>query len=732
MKIAVIEKTNRTNSLQGILGFEYDLFSLTTSTATKIFKKDITLEIDYDEYDFIILVGKDAAKNVAKVSNLAKMSGQLIDNKFIPILSPMAAKFNPGLKDSIDQSIKRTRELINGTYTEDLGVYKGIEKEKDALAYLEEIERNARHVVVDIETSSLYCREGYILGIALTYKAGTGVYINTNCITEKVENKLKSIFKRYTCIFHNAKFDIKWLQYHFGFEFPKFHDTMLQHYVLNENEAHDLKSLVLKYTDMGEYDKELDSFKSEYIKARKMLQKDFSYEVIPFEVMYKYAAADADGTIRLFNKFNPVVQKHFNYVYTQILIEGTKFLIEMEENGVPFQVKRLHDANTELATQIIALKKDLYKYDCVKTFENNEGKEFNPGSPTQLRVLLFVILGLKPISKTATGAWSTDKFTLQALEHKHPIVKSILKIREVTKIRSTYISKIILGLDRDNRLRTGFHLHTVTSGRLSSSGKLNMQQLPRDNKLVKKCIVSDVKDWVVFNQDLATAEMYYAGSLSKDAELCNVFARGQDFHSSIAKIAFQLDITEDQIKKEFPEYRQASKAIAFGILYGAGADKVAEQAGITVAEAKNIIKTYFKKFSTLENWIKQTKDKISGNGFIYSALGRKRRVPDTFSASNESAAKAVRSAMNFTVQSVSSDINLLGAIDANKEIKRRGLRAEIFALVHDSILGHCHKDDVSKVKEVLRSCTQKDRGVGIPGTPIGIDFDYGESYGDLS
>ena len=184
------------------------------------------------------------------------------------------------------------------------------------------------------------------------------------------------------------------------------------------------------------------------------------------------------------------------------------------------------------------------------------------------------------------------------------------------------------------------------------------------------------------------------------------------------------------MKKLHPEMRQAAKAISFGILYGAGPKKVADTAGISVKEAKSIISRYFGKFGRLKIWLDKTRAQINADGYIYSHFGRKRRVPNVFSVDDYEQGHALRSAMNFTVQSVASDVNLHAAMDAHDKIKKTGVRAEIFGLVHDSIIGQCHEDDLEVVKKILRVCTETDRGVNIPGCPIGLDFGYGQSYAE--
>jgi len=733
MKIAVVEKNKigHSDPFREYFNFDYDRFELTTSKKTKILKKDITLPENFHEnYDLVILIGKDPCRFIAKCGNVTKYAGHLVNDKFIPMINPIAVKFNPGIKETLNGALTKLHNHIDGSYTEVLGNYEMITSASRAKEWLTKALHQQKHkyLVTDLETSSFYPREGYVLGIAMTYKIMEGVYIESDCIDDSVEKLMQKLFLKMTIVFHNAKFDIKWLQYHFNFKFNKWHDTMLEHYLLNENEPHDLKFLTMKYTKMGEYDYELEQFKKMYMKTHGIKVADFSYEVIPTDIMYKYAAADADATMRLFLKFDPIIQKHFKKLYESTMLRGTQFLLEIEEVGVPFNKEYLEIANKKFTNDILELTANLYDFPQIKELEEEQGTKFNPNSTVQLRKLFFDKLGL-PISKMTPGKLpSTDKEVLEALAELHGVPRIISEIRSKVKLRSTYITKVLAGMDLDGRLRAGFHLHTVTSGRLSSSGKLNMQQLPRDDKTVKNCIRPKNPDYVIFSQDLQTAEMYYAGALSKDRNLGKVFRDGGDFHSSIAKLTFSLACRISEVKKKFPDMRQGAKAISFGILYGAGPGKVAKTANISFTEAKGIIKRYFEQFSQLKSWIDRVQDEINSNGYIYSIFGRKRRVPNVFSIDDYEQGHALRSAMNFTVQSVASDINLYSAMDAHDEFKRTGIRAEIFALVHDSIVGQCHKDDVEKVKKILKRCTQKDRGVSIPGTPIGVDFGYGKSY----
>lgn len=733
-KIAVVEKNKASiDSLKEYFDFNYDRFQLTNSRASRVLKKDVTLDSKFaDDYDYVVLVGADPARHIGKITNVTKYAGHLINDKYIPIMNPAMVKFKPEIKDTLNAALKKVHAHVSGTYEESLGQYKGIDSAQEAKSVVNKMLRanNIKSIAVDIETSALYPREGYILGIALSAAPMSGVYISSDCIDEEVEDLLQQLFNQKICVFHNAKFDMKWLMYHFRFKFPNWEDTMLQHYLLNENEPHDLKSIVMKYTKMGDYDSELDTFKRQYCKANGLKLGEFSYEYIPFDIMQSYAGGDVDGTIRAYNKFNPIIQKHFKTLYEDLMKKGTMFLLEMEENGVPFDKEYLRKANEKFTQDIFDLTETLYTYPEVKAVGQEMGAKFNPNSTAHLKKLFFEKLGLPLGKKTPKGEPSTDKEELERLSEYHSIPNIISEIRGKVKIKSTYITKIMNGLDSDSKLRTGFHLHTVTSGRLSSSGKLNMQQLPRDDKTVKSCIRSVDPNYVIFSQDLTTAEMYYAAVLSKDQNLAKVFRDGGDFHSSIAKMTFDLTCPVEEVASKYPKLRQAAKAISFGILYGAGPGKVAQTAGIGFNEAESIIKQYYDTFSQLKQWIENIQDEIRSQGYIYSAFGRKRRVANVFSTDDYEHGHAVRSAMNFTLQSVASDVNLLAAIDTHEQFKKENIKAEIFGLVHDSILGQCHKDSVEQVQKILLINTQKDRNVGIPNCPIGVDFGYGSSYAE--
>jgi len=740
MKIAVIDKAPNRTRYSEYFNFEYDHYHMSSKPIQKLLKKDVDLEVDLDEYNYVILVGAEATKEYAKVTSVTNYAGQLINDKFIPISNPAMLAFKPEGKPDFQRAVDKIHKYIEGQLKPIAeGDYKGINNTEQAKEFFEEVLRNAEgYVALDTETTALYPRDGYVLGLSMSYKSKHGRYILTDCLDEECMALLEQIVSKYNIVFHNMKFDYKMIKYHLGLDFDRqrVHDTMVMHYVLDEADTHGLKQLALKYTDYGDYDSELDDFKKEYCSKNGILQDDFTYDLIPFDVISRYAAIDTAVTYDLFQKFWPIIQKNDKllYVYKEILIPGTLFLMDMEEIGIPISSERMEAANKYLDEEIETAKQAIYAFDEVKRFEKDTGKIFNPNSVMQLRVVLFDYLGLEPTGKkTATGAISTDAEVLEQLSEQHSLPKAILKVRQLGKIQNTYIQKILPELDRDGKIRTNFNLTFTTSGRLSSSGKFNAQQIPRDDPIIKGCIKAP-QGYKIVSQDLTTAEMYYAAVLSGDKNLQKVFSSGGDFHSTIAKMVFNLPCDVEDVKKHYGAMRQSAKAISFGILYGSGASKVSQTVTkatgepYPVEQAQSDIKQYFTRFNKLKQWLDTRKAFIEQNGYTYSFFGRKRRLPNVFSSDKGIAAHEVRSGINSEIQSLASDVNLLGAIRTQAEVDGKKLDAKIFMLVHDSIVALVKEDHVDEYCEILKRNTQHDWGCSIPGSPIGVDQDIGDDY----
>jgi len=417
---------------------------------------------------------------------------------------------------------------------------------------------------------------------------------------------------------------------------------------------------------------------------------------------------------------------------------ATHAMKRLEKNGGPIDTDQVAFLTEQYTIDMEECLEEIMMSEAVKRFERTQGKDFNPNSTYHLRELFFNILNMKVTKKTETGAPSTDKEVLANMGH--PLADAILDLREKTKLAGTYISNIRNGVDYDGRLRSGFNIHGTTSGRLSSSGNLNYQNIPRDNKDIKKLFRAR-PGYKIIQCDLGTAEVYYAAMLSGDQFLQKAFIDKLDFHSYVAKQMFNLPVEVNEVKKQYPNERQYAKAITFGIMYQAGPAKIAETVNkdakpgeeISVPQSKQFINKYFSEAKALKKFIDASNQQIENHAFIYSFFGRKRRLPKAKSPNQGVAKHAIRSGVNFLVQSVASDINILGVIDLIQWIEENDYLDAIlpFTVVHDSIVAEVREDLVDAYIENARRCIQTDRGLSIPGCPIKVDFEIGPSWGEL-
>lgn len=741
MKLAIVLSSPLKNNIPALFreyagNVTFETIYLCSEPREKILKKDVDLNISIlEEFDIVCPIGAEPLKYVCGLTGITKYNGIVVNEKYLPILDPNMTFIKPQYRDDIHKAFSRLKKLINGEEViAHEKQYHHYTDEVEFLPYLRKLQDpDVKVIAVDTETTSLSPRKGSILGFVFSTKPHEGVYVDASII-EYYYDEFEEIFRTKKCVFHNSKFDIQFIRYEYGFDFPDFEDTMLMHYCLDESlGSHGLKQLALKFTDLGDYERELDEYKKNWCRQHKVKLDNFNYGMLPPEILAPYGCKDGDATMQLFQKFGPKIwnSKEFSKLYETILKPVTRAIIHIENNGGPIDLEVLDALIEDYKIDIEETLNELAFHPAVQQFEETQQKTFNPNSVFHLREILFNILKLKPIKKTDTGAFSTDAEVLESL--KHPITEAILELRKKVKLSQTYLKNIREGVDLDNRLRSSFNVTGTTSGRLSSSGVLNYQNLPRDKDAGIKKVFKARPGYKIIQADLGTAEVYIAAALSNDKFLQKAFIEKMDFHSYVAKNMFKLPCSVDEVKILYPNERQWAKSITFGILYGAGPSKIAETANVSVTEAKDFIQKYFKEASALKRWIDNCLSMINTNFFIYSAFGRKRRLPEAKADNKATATHAARSGLNFLVQSVASDVNLLGLIDTINWIETNNLKDKIsvFATVHDSVVAEVAEDMVDEYVRQLRANLQKDRGVNISGCSIVVDVEIGDSWGDL-
>ena len=308
MKIAVVQKCPSNVNYEKQLGLEnLTVFNMSSEKVTRLLKKDMDL-VGFNplDWDWVILVGSEAVKNWSKATSVTDYTGKVLPGKngetnLIACISPAMLAFKPENKPVFEATVQSIHKIINGKGTNNLNLEIELVTEYDrAVEHLKFILNMTQGPVgLDSETTSLAPRNGHILGLSISYKELEGRYIVGEVLDAEVCTLLQQIIETRPVVLHNAKFDMKFFSYHLGLDFSRalcVHDTMIQHYLLDERQGtHGLKSLTMKYGRLGDYDRELEEFKESYCKSHRVNKEDFTYDLIPLEIIWKYACLTHDS-----------------------------------------------------------------------------------------------------------------------------------------------------------------------------------------------------------------------------------------------------------------------------------------------------------------------------------------------------------------------------------------------------------------------------------------------------
>ena len=757
-------------------------FSLTDNPdLKKVLVRDTNIQINVQDFDYIILIGTEPLKYFSSKTSITECSGSLVPSNvkrfgehkgMLAITNPFAMIFRPEAKEPFDLALSRITDIINGVSRGKAECFYNSSMISDSLIFEECDEAERTGVLsMDSETTSFHIHKGHIIGLCLSHQPFQGTYTHADVISDAALHRIQQVLDnpKVDIVGHNMKFDLKFFKHHFGLNFDKafkegrVFDTMLMHYLLDERKGHGLKQLANKFTDMGNYDSELDEWKKNYCKENNMSAEDFTYDMIPWDIISYYGACDSDATIRLYHKFLPVIRKNpkINWVYNNIMMPGLELLAEAEMNGLPIDVKRAKRVKDYLTMKMNDALASIYEFDSVKRYEADMGDKFNPGSPVQLRKVLFDYEGLIPTGiLTDTGEISTNAEALEQLKDKSPLVSQIAEYRRISKIIGTYLTNMIDNVDSDGRLRCNFNQHVTSSGRLSSSGFINLQNMPARGlygSAVKGCVVAP-EGWTLMLADLQAAEVYFGAVVSGDEAAKDVFRKmasdpenNPDPHSIIAHSTFPVKAKKpSDVKRLDPVWRQASKGVQFSAIFGSGPESLAayinkelmsewgkhpeepEPKWLVKADAEAILASYFKRFPQLKKWIDATHADVVNKGFLYSMVGRKRRAFNHKSPDRGVVAEEQRSCLNAMIQGLSTDCLMLGLIAAYREIRERGLHDHIkfFITVHDSfgfLVRDGYYDTASQI--LVRNVQSETERVGcaIDGAPLGVEIESGPS-----
>ena len=473
------------------------------------------------------------------------------------------------------------------------------------------------------------------------------------------------------------QFDTAVLSEH-GIEVEGQHDTLLQHYTLNENErGHDLDSLSRLFLGAKGYGFDVDKSKMAELSKDKL---------------HLLVAMDADHTLQLHNLFSTVIEKDTNLcsLYHKVLIPGINFLRRTSQRGFYVRQKYLAKYHEELQGELDVLKEQVINsfssiWDRSDYLERTDAKsasvELNPNSPPQLAYIIYDRLRIIPkIHKKVKR--STDKDIIADIESKHPGFTYLLKYKTKAKLMSTYVKGIEKKVDPDGRLRSSFSLQTTVTGRLSSSNP-NVQNIPR-NPIVK-AIFGAPKGRLLIEADYSQLELRLLAHFSDDDFLLDTYYQGKDLHDEMTREIYGVDFTSED--------RTKVKGLNFGIIYGITAFSIAQTFKISVSEAQRMIDKWFERAPKAKQYLDDCEAQLlSGEPFI-TPTGRHRRygiISNDQGLKNES--------RNFKIQATGSDLNLLSAVELEKPLLE--LDAFTVNLIHDEVLTEA-LNDKNKVCKII-------------------------------
>jgi len=406
-------------------------------------------------------------------------------------------------------------------------------------------------------------------------------------------------------------------------------------------------------------------------------------------------------------------------VFADIEMKLLPVLAEMELHGIALDTSFLEKLSIEVHKDIARIEKNIYK---------EAGEEFNVSSSVQLRDILFETLELPTdmIKKGKTG-YSTAASELEKLREFHPIISHIEEYRELEKLRNTYIDVLPTLINKKTgRIHTTFNQAVAATGRLSSTDP-NLQNIPIRTELgrrVREAFVAE-KGNVLIAADYSQIELRIVASLADDKKMIDVFTRGEDIHTATAAVINNVSI--DDVTKDM---RRAAKEVNFGVLYGMGAFGLASRTGISQAEAKEFIASYFEGFSGVKKYLDTTLKKAEEDGYVETLFGRRRYIPELLSKNYQLRNAGERMAINMPVQGTAADIMKLAMIQTQDTIHESRYKNDVKMLlqVHDEIVLEVKKEIAQEVAELVK---KEMESVVTLKVPIDVGVDIGVSWGKL-
>ena len=574
----------------------------------------------------------------------------------------------------------------------------------------------------DTETTDTEEMKAELVGISLAIKEGQGYYIpvgHTSGNNLPIDRVISALTPSMTNakigkIAHNAKYDHILLARYGLITSPLTFDTMLAEFIIDPAS----RNLGLKNLAAFRLGEEMTHIEDLIGKGKKQI----SMADVAIETAANYAAADAETTLRLM----PILLKELERVNgTKILndidMPLTVVLADMEMTGALIDIKFFGKMSVEMGKRLTEIEKQIFDL---------AGKSFNINSPQQLSDILFNHLRLEPPDKgrkTATGFYSTSADVLEAMRGKHPILDWILEQRELSKLKSTYVDALPSAVDKNTgRVHTSYSQIGAVTGRLSSNNP-NLQNIPirtDTGRRVRNGFIADDGN-TLLSVDYSQIELRIVAHMAKDEAMLSAFRAGEDIHATTAAAIYDIEL--DQVNKDM---RRHAKVINFGLIYGMSAFGLTRSTELTLAEAEDFVKAYFRKFPGVKTYLDGMRKQAAEVGYVETLLGRRRYFPALQGKVNvQMKNREEREAINAPIQGTAADIMKIAMLKIPSALKAAGLKGKMLLQVHDELVLECPQSEIQKTAQVVRETMANAYPLSIP---LETEARAGANWGEMT
>jgi len=579
--------------------------------------------------------------------------------------------------------------------------YKLAQSEEELQELFDEFNKH-KHFCFDTETTGLDVLVAEIVGLSISFRSHEAWYIPFSANRSEAQtlfNRFKPWFENDAIekTAQNIKYDLAILK-NYGIELKgKLFDTMLAHYLLEPDQKHGMDFLSEKY------------LKYQPVSITELIGKkgkdQLNFREVPVEKAKDYAAEDADITFQLGEIFRPLLIKdETESVLTTIEMPLVPVLADMEHEGVAIDKLALNELSVLLDGQAKEIEKEIYEL---------AGLKFNIASPKQLGEILFDNLKLDPkAKKTKTGQYQTGEEVLSLLVNLHPLPQKILDIRQIQKLKSTYVDALPLLIHpKTGRVHTSFNQAVASTGRLSSNNP-NLQNIPirtEKGKEIRKAFVPRDENHILLSADYSQIELRIIASISKDPGMIEAFRKGIDIHTATAAKVWNIPI--DQVDGDM---RRKAKTVNFGIIYGISAFGLSQRVGISRSEAKEIIDNYFTQFSGIKTYMDETINFCREHGYVKTLMGRRRYIRDITSSNRTVQGFAERNSINAPIQGSAADMIKLAMIEVDKKLKAIQCNTKMILQVHDELLFDVPLHELETVRPIIIEAMETAMPLDVP------------------